>query len=185
MTEITFTKEQEEAINHGGKQLLIKGIAGSGKTLVLLKTAVNAGEEDIAKSVGIFSFGNPLSKAAESMLKDYNLSNVRVFTFHKWAHQAYNATIGKPLYIPKGKYFMSDAFKDMKIKYPEHRFFKNKDLYDFLREEISWLKGRNIKSKEEYLSAPRKGRGSKVRLSVNDRGILYEFYMKYEDLKGK
>lgn len=183
--DIQFTPEQTEAINHKGEQLLVKGIAGSGKTLVLLKSAINLAQQNPKETVAVFSFGNPLSTAAQNVIAKYNLPNLTVITFHKWAHQAYSKTFGRsPDYVPKGKYYFSDAIRDLNAANATHRFFKTKDLHDFLKEEIKWIKGRNIKSEEEYLKALRKGRGSKVRLSAADRKLVYKIFTTYEAKKG-
>lgn len=183
---IHFTKEQEEAIAHKGEQLLVKGIAGSGKTLVLLKSAANLAQENPQDKVAVFSFGKPLSQASESILRKYNLRNLHVITFHQWAYKAYTETFHKkPFYAKYARKNFRDAIAQLSSKYPTHRFFKTNDLHGFLDEEIQWIKGRNIQSKEEYLKAQRKGRGSKVRLSIKDREIAYEIYTLYEQKKGE
>nr|WP_106782944.1 3'-5' exonuclease [Lysinibacillus timonensis] len=179
--EIKYTEEQQQVIDYGGNQLLVKGIAGSGKTLVLLQTAYKIASENPNETVAIFSFGGPLSEAAEKQLSKYKLPNITVITFHKWAYKAYLDTyFEKPNYAKSLYKYFNDALKEVEKINPSHRFIKTKDLHSFIREEISWIKGRGIKSEVEYLQAPRRGRGSKVRLSQNDRKILYQIYIYYE-----
>lgn len=38
-TELTLTKQQQDIVDYTGNEILIRGIAGSGKTLVLLRKA--------------------------------------------------------------------------------------------------------------------------------------------------
>lgn len=184
--EITFTEEQQKILDYSGSQLLVKGIAGSGKTLVLLQMAYKTAKENPNESVAVFSFGKPLSEAAAKQLSKYKLPNLHVITFHSWAYKAYVATLNKkPSYAKSGhltRYFNS-AMRVAKEISPYHRFFKNDDLKMFIREEISWIKGRGIKTEQEYLDAPRRGRGSKVRLSQADRKMLYGIYCLYETEK--
>ena len=49
--------------------MLVRGIAGSGKTLVLLKKAKKVATENPEESVAIFSYGKPLSEATEKLIK--------------------------------------------------------------------------------------------------------------------
>lgn len=185
--EIKYTDEQQQIIDYNGEQLLVKGIAGSGKTLVLLQKAYKIASENPDESIAIFSFGGPLSEAAEIQLSKYDLPNLKVITFHKWTYKAYYATYGKRPNYANRKYlpiYFNSAIKTVEILYPSHRFFNSKDLHPFIKEEISWIKGRGILTEKEYLQAPRRGRGSKVRLSQQDRKILYEIYNAYETNKG-
>ncbi|TKI46244.1 3'-5' exonuclease [Lysinibacillus tabacifolii] len=178
--EIKFTKEQQDAINHNGNQLLVKGIAGSGKTLVLLKSAIDLAIKNSSEKVGVFSFSKSLSAAAEAMLKKHKLKNLNITTFHQWAANAYRKTYGHHPTYANEYYLMNVAMREMKVLYPKHRFFKDDTFNKFLQEEIKWLKGRNIQSNAEYLATSRKGRGSKIRLSESDRTVIYGLYSLYE-----
>lgn len=182
---IDLSKEQQQAVDYTGEQMLVRGIAGSGKTLVLLKKARKVATENPEENVAIFSYGKPLSEAAEKLIKDSNLPNLKVFTFHSWAYRAYRETFNRnPWYTRKEREKFKTALETVKVSYPNHRFFKNKDLHEFLKEEVSWIKGVAIEDYDSYLSANRRGRGGKVRLSQEDRKVLYKVYEAYEKEKG-
>jgi len=182
--EVVLSPQQQEIIDYAGSQLLIRGIAGSGKTLILLRKARDVAEKNPNETVAIFSFGNALMKSAQKQLEEYKLPNLKVMTFHSWAMQNYFKTFRKKFYLEyNSNKFLSEALKELSSKYPNHRFFTNKDLFSFISEEISWIKGAYLTSMEQYEKAPRKGRGGKIRLSKNDRKILFEIYEKYEEIK--
>src|SRR5699024_11176918 len=66
----------------------------------------------------------------------------------------------------------------------KHRFFNNRNKYKgFINEEISWIKGRGIQNFEEYKKASRRGRGSEVRVTKEDREIIYEIFKGYNQEK--
>jgi len=182
--ELDLSKEQQQAVDFTGEQMLVRGIAGSGKTLVLLKKAKKVATENPEESVAIFSYGKPLSEATEKLIKDSGLPNLMVYTFHSWAYKAYKETFKKnPNYTRNDRDKFKVALENVTGSYPNHRFFKNKDLLKFVSEEISWIKGVAVEDYESYLSADRKGRGGKVRLSKQDRKVLYEIYEAYEKEK--
>jgi superfamily I DNA/RNA helicase len=50
---------------------------------------------------------------------------------------------------------------------------------DFFTDEISWLKGKLISSKEEYITTVRSGRGTTDRVTAKDREAIWEVFTKY------
>lgn len=182
--EVTLSRQQQDIVNYDGSQLLIRGIAGSGKTLVLLRKARDVAEKNPNETVAIFSYGNPLTQSAQKQMNPYNLPNLKILTFHSWAMSNYYKTFKKNFYLmskPEG--ILNDALKNLSLKYPDHRFITNKDLFSFIGEEISWIKGADLTKLEIYEKEPRRGRGGKIRLSKKDRKILFDIYIRYEELK--
>ena len=179
---ITLTKEQEKVVDFKGQQMLVKGIAGSGKTLVLLKHAEKTAIENPNAKIGIFSYGKTLTQAASTQV---NHKNISVQTFHKWAAKVYKNIYGIPSYCNSTdeKKFFEKALHKISKSYNNHRFFKNEGLKEFIRDEITWIKGCGFELKEDYLNASRKGRGTKIRLSQLDRTILFDIYFEYENNK--
>ncbi|KOO43087.1 3'-5' exonuclease [Priestia koreensis] len=180
---ITYSDQQKEVINYSGSQLLIRGIAGSGKTLILLKKARDVAEKNPNETVAVFSYGNPLSDSAKRQLESYNLPNLTVKTFHSWAMRTYCLVFRKRKIYMTNRQVISDAIKEVSTIYPKHRFITNKDLKGFIEEEISWIKGSDLCQREKYMKEPRKGRGGKVRVTPEDREVIFKIYEEYEKIR--
>ena len=98
---ITWTKEQESCLNYvGEKTLMVKGIAGAGKSLViqgLAKQLLAGYSADKKNKVAIFTFSNTLNSATKEFLKingeheDY----ITVTTLTSYIFHVYKA-IGAP-----------------------------------------------------------------------------------------
>lgn len=178
---ITYSAQQAEIINYSGAQLLIRGIAGSGKTLILLEKASDVAKKNPNETVAVFSYGNPLATSARKQLEIYNLPNLTVTTFHSWAMKNYYKTFGKKFFLANRlQSTLRKAIEEVSKQYAEHRFVKNKDLVNFIEEEIGWIKGSDLCEFDKYNTAPRKGRGGKIRLSADDRKVMFKIYEAYE-----
>lgn len=139
--------------------------------------------EDQSTQIGVFAFGKILSDVAGSQ---FNSDNIKVSTFHSWAHKAYVAVFKKqPTYASNWevKAAFKKAFNEGEKLFPKHRFFANPKLKEFVEEEINWIKGCAFESEKQYLAATRKGRGGKIRLSQKDRTLVYSIYTSYEIAK--
>lgn len=178
---ITYSDQQKDIIKYSGAQLLIRGIAGSGKTLILLEKARDVAKKNPNETVAVFSYGHPLAVSAQKQLDAYNLPNLTVTTFHSWAMKNYYKTFGKKFYLEQRQRLMvCQAVEHVSTVYSEHRFVKTKDLISFIEEEIGWIKGSDLCEFDKYNSAQRKGRGGKVRLSADDRKVMFKIYEAYE-----
>ncbi|MED5018469.1 3'-5' exonuclease [Paenibacillus chibensis] len=179
--DIRYSAQQKEIINYSGDQLLIRGIAGSGKTLILLEKARDIATKHPDETVAVFSYGSALTASAIKQLETYNLPNLTVTTFHSWAMKNYYKTFKKKAYLEKfSRQKLLVAIEEIKQDYVNHRFVNNKDLITFIEEEIGWIKGSDLCEFNKYDKAPRKGRGGKVRLSTEDRKVIYKIYEAYQ-----
>lgn len=182
MKKHTLTKEQSDIVLLNREDILVKGIAGSGKTLVLLYKAKKLAEENPGENVIIFTFNKTLKKSSEEIIKKLNLPNLHVATFHSWAYRALMSTLGKKIIFPaKSDCFLSLAIKSISSN---HRFIIEEKYFDFLKDEISWIKGKGISSLEEYMSTQRLGRGTEVRVGTQGKKIVFKILSKYEEHKG-
>ena len=67
-TTIELTKEQNECVNYKAGDLLIKGVAGSGKSYVILRRALKLYKDNQGKaSIGIFTFTKVLVKYTDEL----------------------------------------------------------------------------------------------------------------------
>jgi superfamily I DNA/RNA helicase len=181
-----LTSKQQEAVEYVGSQMLIKGIAGSGKTTVLLRKARKLVQESESDTVALFTFNSTLAHYARAFASIIDPDRVEVFTFHAWA--------GKQLRKMKLMLWAIDEEKREEVlkraieivsKDHTHRFFHQESFYDFLSDEVSWIKGKRLLKREDYMSIERTGRGTKVRVTEADRGNIYDFYEKYQELLNK
>ncbi|MGL5723615.1 UvrD-helicase domain-containing protein [Cetobacterium sp.] len=181
MKKYNLTKEQSEIVLLNREDILIKGIAGSGKTLVLLYKAKKLAEENPNEKVIIFTYNKTLKKSSEEIIRKLNLPNLEVATFHSWAYKALIPIIKKKIYVSSYKdNFLLPAINAVNNS---HRFVTDEKYIEFLKDEIAWIKGKGIFSLEEYLSAQRLGRGTEIRVVAEDRKVIFEIYSNYEKYK--
>lgn len=181
---INYSKQQQDILNYKGEQLLLRGIAGSGKTLLLLDRAKKLAETKPDEQVVVFSYGNPLAESARRQLNADSLENLQVMTFHSWAMKNYFKIFRKKFYLESDiSKFLTPAIATVKQKSPKFRFVNNADLKGFVEEEIKWIKGADLCTREAYLLAERHGRGGKIRLSKEDRNVIFDIFESYEKEK--
>lgn len=190
---ITWTKEQESCLNYvGEKTLMVKGIAGAGKSLViqgLAKQLLAGYSADKKNKVAIFTFSNTLNSATKEFLKingeheDYiTVTTLTSYIFH--VYKAIGAPKLKiyddPLYTNLKKECAKIALDEHKKRNGDHRFH-NLDL-QFWIEEFDWMKDMDVSIADlnYYLGLPRKGRGGKVRMSAADRATAFQIFANYD-----
>lgn len=202
--EIELTDEQQACLKYSGNRtLMVKGIAGAGKSLVLMERArrllANYGN-DIKNKVAIFTYQNTLVSTTREFLKinGTNEDGALVTTINSHINKIYDM-LAKFGAAPRLNYpsnnksgvdqrisIIKQAIRLHKTRYGDHRFH-NIDL-EFWLEEFDWMKDMNIWSNDldTYLQLPRTGRGSKVRMNDSDRVVAYNLFLCYcEILKNK
>ncbi|MGG3471224.1 ATP-dependent helicase [Neobacillus pocheonensis] len=181
-----LTAKQEEIVNFDGDELLVKGIAGSGKTTVLLKKARKMIEKNPSIRIGLFTYNKTLSEYAKKIAEKIGPQNLFVYTFHGWAYGALRDVLRQSRLMVTTtrdqKDFLKKAVEIVK-KESKHRFVTEEKFSEFLGDEISWLKGKGIKNLLDYQNVSRTGRGSSVRVIKADRKIIYRIYEEYERVK--
>ena len=189
MFNVDLTKEQEEIVNFEGNELLIKGIAGSGKTTVLLKKARKIIESKEGVTVALFTFNRTLANYASELAMFLNSDRIKIYTFHQWASKVLTEMgLKRPVISNKtAESLLEQAISNMKKK-SNHRYFNDNKYFTFLREEISWIKGKGLMEFEDYQKVERIGRGSQVRVTKKDRKQIFELFEEYQkllDVNGK
>ena len=188
---IKCTPKQEECIKYPkNRNLLIRGIAGSGKSLVILRRAYDIASEGFEKgekrSIAIFTYANSLvSYTKEIVDKKFEQNfNIVVNTMDKHLKDVYNAVVdatkkGKRVYKlqfqPNKK--ILDNICDEVGEESKNRFLKP-EMRAFLGDELAWMKQHMLRTEEQYLHVNRVGRG-KTRPSEKDRSIIFKIYTKY------
>ncbi|PHD56529.1 UvrD-helicase domain-containing protein [Bacillus wiedmannii] len=181
-----LTDKQKEVVNYDGDELLVKGIAGSGKTTVLLNKAQKMIKKDPSIRIGLFTYNKTLSQYAKIIAEQIGPRNLFVYTFHGWAAGALrDVTKKRKLFVTNTKDqkdFLKNAVETVRQD-STHRFVTEEKFREFLAEEISWVKGKGIKNLTEYQDVSRTGRGSSVRVTKPDRKIMYRIFEEYESVK--
>lgn len=186
---ISLVGEQRKVLtlSHEGP-IQIKGGAGSGKTTVAVYRACHLMDtyNDIFEpsKVAIFTFNKSLSGYLYSLTHDLNSNDYRdmkIINFHKWAFSFIKSS-GKDLY---GKtIFTNEIHRIVRIiisntpKTPENTRILTKTM-DFYSDEISWLKGKNIRTLQQYLDTKRIGRGTTDRITGTDKHMLWHLFDTY------
>ncbi len=177
---INLTKEQEACVNYKGGDLLIKGVAGSGKSYVLLRRAVKLYKESNGSaSIKIFTFTNALVKYTDELLQDkLGGQYIDVSTIDRFFSNVYKKMTNKWFHVnnDKIKDVVEQTFYDYKKQHrKKHRFYEIDT--DYWLEEFKWIQEKCIQSEEEYINTNRKGRGSQVKIiSENDKRMVWEIY---------
>ncbi|MDD1793143.1 UvrD-helicase domain-containing protein [Enterovibrio sp. ZSDZ42] len=187
---ISLVGEQRKvlSLNHEGP-IQIKGAAGSGKTTVAIYRAchlMNTHADLFEPSkVAVFSFNKSLSaylKVLANSLGDYDYSDLTVIHFHKWAYhfleqQGFKLN-GRVFDEDQAKYRLSVIINKIKDSEPSYERILSKRI-EFYLDEVSWLKGKNILSLEEYQETKRSGRGTTDRVTSSDKIALWEVFQQY------
>jgi superfamily I DNA/RNA helicase len=181
-----LTAKQEEIVNYEGDELLVKGIAGSGKTTVLLKKARKMIQKNPSIRIGLFTYNKTLSEYAKKIAEKIGPQNLFVYTFHGWAYGALrDVTKQSRLMVTTTrdqKDYLKNAVETVR-KESKHRFVTEEKFKEFLGDEVSWIKGKGIKNLADYQTVSRSGRGSSVRVIKTDRKIIYRIFEEYEKAK--
>lgn len=170
--------------------MLIKGGAGSGKTIVAMLRAIYARRMSMETLFGkgrvaFLTYDKQLSKEIESALSD---TNVSVMTVDAWVYRYLREMgddLSKRLPTDSGSSkLFNDSFRkawSTVFSVADKRAVATKGRRFYL-DEISWMKGRGIDSEEMYLSSDRTGRGSAARLGADDRRRIWQLRKTYEQI---
>ena len=176
---IKLSGEQKIALTlpiHGA--VLIKGGAGSGKTLVSVKRAemLLADHPDLFRTtnVAIFTYTNELVSAIEGMVRGQQIA---VHGLDRWIFRFLG--LGRDDFIDDEvlkrarEHARAITFSGVRDKAIAN---KNDDFYCA---EISWLKGRRISNLDQYKNTKRTGRGTEDRVTMADRELLWKLFEAY------
>ena len=202
MKEIQLTERQKECVEFSNERdLLVTGVAGSGKSLVLIRRAINtcrkAHEKGKRVKIGLFTYTNALTHYNDEIVKEAEpelSENIHVLTLDSTATQLHkkmfpNSGMISPLYDG------SKPFKNILDAVIKKHFsgisddklnkYLSMSKRDWLTQELCWIKQHMYNKVEEYQECVRKGRGREVLRKVH-RPFIFEIYEKfYQELKRK
>jgi superfamily I DNA/RNA helicase len=145
---------------------LVRGFSGSGKTLVLMQRARFLAAQYPEWKIAVLTFNKPLQELLEGAFAG---TSVQVRTFD---------SLCQSFMRKQGEAFrLSEWLEWNKFDYSIIRALGNENA----GREINWLREMGITDQEAYLSTPRHGIGKEVRLSMEQRGAVFEACQAYRD----
>jgi superfamily I DNA/RNA helicase len=183
-----LTDKQRESVNFDERgDLLVKGVAGSGKSVVLMQravkmnaTAIKKGQE---KKILILTYTKALVNYTAALVDMTGLDPrmIEVKTIDSCCFDVYCSMIhGRANIVKDGNdrsKYVAIAIQKHLDTHPKHRFHDVDP--EFWAEEFIWIKQKNLCTVERYRDAERAGRGGKVRMTKDDRDIAYQLYQSY------
>jgi len=147
---------------------LVTGVAGSGKTLVLLYRAMYCARLAPGSRILLLTHNRPLNLELQSRVKQlYPDSRFDQMTFLQWCRQQFgHFTIIKPY----------DRRKLLGNLIEGRAAFKGLSV-DFIQDELDWLMDNAITQREEYLASKRTGRGRQ--LGERQREAVFAVFAEY------
>lgn len=190
---IQLTKQQDQCVKFKPTgSLLVRGIPGSGKSTIIMARAQYLKKNYPDESLLIITFSKTLSSYMKQLSIAYEDESIEASTFHFWAQNLLRKSNYPNTRLILGKKRQEavnfakniikkdnpeTSFPTLKVKRNEHQA-----LTKFLADEIEWIKGSEIKSREEYLNIKRSGRGTEVRITQEHRHSIYNVLEKYNEL---
>lgn len=210
MDRITLSREQLDAVTRQGSQMLIRGRAGTGKSLALLYRLLNAMDwEDPGLRFLYVSFNATLiqdtrkrlqaaPKFAELLAK-HGSDAVEIHTFHQMAYTLLGRLgVKVPPYVAGHEAMVkaSGIQKTHAIAFVENfldseayrtlpdnqKLFKTHDGLFFLQ-ELLWIKANGFITEEAYLNCERAGRGLNPRLTREQRRTIFRMFQEYHRIR--
>ena len=188
-TKIQFTQEQQAIIDlDPSNHLLIRGQAGSGKTIVL---AARAGRILSVMNKGSLLFLTYNAALCAYVKKAFSKSGINedidVRTFHDWTRYAvkqlgseFNGWVDNKERIEQLKKCIDTAREDM----GDHRLFdyeNSPQLITWWSNEVAWLFGQHVTNLSDYIKIERASRGTTTKITCNDRRYIWSVYELYQE----
>lgn len=156
-----------------GEATLVTGVAGSGKSLVLLFRACTQAQLDPQSRALVLTHNKALRRELETRFGELGRpSNVEWYTFFSWVDAGMSGP-ARALTIVQYKErskLISDAVRAEGEVVSEH-------WIGFLADEFDWMQDRATTSREEYLKVERTGRGLGLTTPQRERvHVIYERY---------
>lgn len=173
---------EERDVTEAGKRAaasmavrMVRGVAGSGKTLVLVLRAKYLARVYPQGRILVLAFNRALAEQLKGHFEHY-AENITVSTFHALCQQV----LISPDHWQSGPLTAEDRRARLRAAIAAvpgaGRYQGN---LAFVEEEITWMKEVGIKDRAAYLEVPRQGRGQ--RLSREEREVIFQVYQAYQE----
>lgn len=181
--ELKLTPKQQEIVDFSGEHMLIKGVPGSGKTLVLLRKCRKLLESEPNVRIGFFTYNSVLARyAIELMAPLDSTDRLNVNTFHSWASKPLKdmgllsrETMGDS---EQRKAYLIPVLQNLPSI--EHKYITQSAYLQFLLDEMEWMKEKGFVTLDQYLAAARTGRGQDEQVREYERSLVFAIFLLYE-----
>ncbi|WP_174612913.1 UvrD-helicase domain-containing protein [Virgibacillus ihumii] len=198
------TNEQKQVVQSSEKQLMIRGSAGSGKSLMLVYRLIKMMEQaESPQKILYVTFNQTLIQDTLKRLKQSDkyielskTHKVSVVTYHDLVRKILMYECGYPsinrLYMKQSSISNHESLIEARIRIileefkqsPE--FIRYERLYKthtpkFLREEFFWMKANGIYTWDMYSTRERKGRGHSPNVARKQRSTIFHLFKLYQD----
>lgn len=168
--------------------IMVRGCAGSGKTLVAIARArfldsYAHGLFGHAK-IGFFTYDTSLRKEVTRYLEN---TKIKVDNIDRWVNKFLREQRGYKIgMLPtnpgwNGKFHLCLQQAKLKVFGKQSGRAICMKSNGFYKDEIEWIKYRQIEDEETYLNTPRVGRGTADRVSSEDRHLLWGLKVAYDE----
>jgi hypothetical protein len=165
-----------EAPSTYGESALVTGVAGSGKSLVLLFRACTQAKLHPGSRSLVLTHNKALRRELEVRFGELGRpQNVHWHTYFSWVQSVLNEPIHTCRVV---QYAERDALVAEAMR-REGRAVTGQNV-EFLRDEFDWMQDRGIPALADYLAAERVGRG--LGLSAEQRAGVHAIYRCYREL---
>lgn len=186
MDDIHLSREQENCISYAAGDLVVNGVPGSGKSVVLMRRAVELYKENMqvvgSQCVWLTTYGNILTKYIRDTFSrgDFEEGRFKIDTMDSYCASIYYKEFGWINYLKDKERpdYVSRALQNHYRKTRKESKFYSIDPA-FWAEEFIWIKQKHLMTPEEYVIAERTGRGGAVRIRREDRRFVYEIFKEY------
>jgi hypothetical protein len=166
---------QEELVGETAAKIrLVTGVAGSGKSLVVLYRALLSARLHPAARVLVLTHNRPLRNELERRCGrlEGSAPNLEWATFFQWAVRSMGRLQGDVWSPAKTRSAVIELRRGLDSLAPLSP--------DYLTDEIGWIKDHRLLSREAYRAADRSGRGT--RLTEAQREEIWELVARYQRL---
>lgn len=182
---IILTEEQQKCVDSKSDDLLVKGVAGSGKSQVILQRAKKQYEKKAGyEKVVILTYANTLMEYTNELIQNgLGEDAIPVKTVDSFFLDVYYKTFHH-YFKNKDEYYeynIKNALaKHQRMTGMSSRFYSI-DI-DFFKEEFNWIRERLIDTQVAYLNSERKGRSGSIRLSLVDKKMVWSIYETFQGI---
>jgi hypothetical protein len=163
-TDLDLSDEAQAASTDFGVQL-VSGVAGSGKSLLVIYRARLLRQFFPQKRILVLTHNRPLIRDLEARYQRLTGGDTMVEwrTFHSWcqAHWPTGEKLPRPIGERRRAPLISQAW---------HQYLADTAISErMLQEELDWFKDRLLNTRQEYLRADRSGRGFGLNEAMRNR----------------
>ena len=171
------------------RDLIVQGVAGSGKSLVLLGRALKISRQARAQGerfrIGLFTFAKTLVHFMKESLEaeDEDLGgDISVGTLDSHIQQVYRQVTGRnPQNVYKNSLHADCLREVLRRDFADdekHGRILSEERRRWLLDELAWIKQHRYEEEQEYVGCVRRGRG-RIPLRKEDRPFVYAIYKAY------